>query len=794
MKSADTQVSYGLPKSQSTILEVAIQYIRRGWAVIPIPHGRKTPVIKDWPKLLITEASAHEFFNAQPQNIGVILGTPSLNLIDIDLDCPEAVMLAPHFLPETPAIFGRTSKRRSHYLYESKIEQAKYKAPDGKMLLELRSDGGQTIFPGSVHSGEAVEWASEGIPSPVKPEGIVAAVEKLAACSLLAQVWNTGSRHDLALAVGGGLARAGWARDDAVKFIVCAAEAGGDDEVEDREQAVSDTFEKIDTGHVKGWPSVAEIIGDKAVHRMRQFLGISTKDDAPTDDVPIIQANDRLPGDIADDALNALIAANNPPTLFVRAGKLTRVYEDENGRPIIEMLSDAHLRERLGRVRFVNQGKKGFITVQTPMSVVQDLRARAGWPLPPLEAITESPTLRRDGSILIKPGYDPATRLIYHPAKSFTMPTVPDRPVRADVVDALKMLAEVLWDFPFLDGANFSNALALMLTPIIRPHIDLSPLALIDAPQAGTGKGLLTDVISVIATGRPAAKGSAPRDDVELEKRITALLSEGSTFIVFDDLAHTLRSPVLANALTASEWKGRILGRSEMIAVPQRATWVVTGNNIQLGGDIPRRCFHVRLDAKTSQPYRRDDFKHANLLGHVKEHRAALLAALLTLARSWHCAGCPPSTVKPLGSFEAWTRTIGGILEHAGIPGFLGNANELYEQSDDESVQWEGFLQACLEAFGDAAVTSADVAHRLVSDMSLQNSLPDFLADARASGKGDFKKLLGKALRKRADRQYGDDGLHITRAGDDARKKVARWKFTKTKRKGDELHRKNGNN
>ena len=774
----------GLPNSKKTILYLAREYIERGWAIIPIPHGRKTPVIKDWPKLLITEASAHEFFNGQPQNIGVILGAPSGNLIDIDLDCTEAVTLAPHFLPDTSAIFGRASKVRSHYLYRSEIQQAKYKAPDGKMLLELRSDGGQTIFPGSLHSGEAVEWASEGPPSSVAPEHITQAVGRLAACSLLTRLWNTGSRHDLALAVAGGLARAGWIRDDAIKFIVCAAEAAGDDETEDREQAVSDTFEKFDTGNVKGWPSVAAIIGDVAVQRIREFLGTTAREGNPSEDVPIIQANDRLPGDVADDALCALIAANNPPTLFVRAGKLTRVHEDENGRPIIEILSDAHLRERLGRVRFVNQGKRGSITIQTPMSVVQDLRARAGWPLPPLEAITESPTLSRDGSIQNKPGYDPATRLIYHPAKNFAMPSVADRPLRSDVASALKTLADVLWDFPFLDGANFANALALMLTPIIRPHIDLAPLALIDAPQAGTGKGLLTDVISVIATGRPAAKGSAPRDDVELEKRITALLSDGSTFIVFDDLAHTLRSPVLANALTASEWKGRILGRSEMIAVPQRATWVITGNNIQLGGDIPRRCFHIRLDAKTSQPYRRDDFKHTNLLSYVKEYRGALLASLLTLARSWHCAECPVATVKPLGSFEAWTRTIGGILEHAGIPGFLGNANELYEQSDDESAQWEGFLNVCIEAFGDAAVTSADVACRLVSDMSLQNSLPDFLADARVSGKGDFKKLLGKALRKRADRQYGDDGLYITRAGNDMRQKVAQWKFSKTKRKG----------
>jgi len=35
-----------------------------------------------------------------------------------------------------------------------------------------------------------------------------------------------GKRHDLALAVAGGLVRANWIREQAIKFIVCAAEGG----------------------------------------------------------------------------------------------------------------------------------------------------------------------------------------------------------------------------------------------------------------------------------------------------------------------------------------------------------------------------------------------------------------------------------------------------------------------------------------------------------------------------------------------------------------------------------------
>src|SRR5437660_1674066 len=65
----------------------------------------------------------------------------------------------------------------------------------------------------------------------------------------------------------------------------------------------------------------------------------------------------------------------------------------------------------------------------------------------------------------------------------------------------------------------------LMMTPIIRPAIKRHvPLALIDAPKQGTGKGLLSDVISIIAIGESASILTAPTNDDEWDKRVTALL------------------------------------------------------------------------------------------------------------------------------------------------------------------------------------------------------------------------------------------------------------------------------
>lgn len=66
----------------------------------------------------------------------------------------------------------------------------------------------------------------------------------------------------------------------------------------------------------------------------------------------------------------------------------------------------------------------------------------------------------------------------------------------------------------------------------------------------------------------------------------------------------------------------------------------------------------------------------------MRSNRGRLLSGSLTLARAWFVAGCPKPTSPIIGSFEEWCRIVGGILEFAGISGFLGNLDELYKESD----------------------------------------------------------------------------------------------------------------
>jgi hypothetical protein len=509
--------------------------------------------------------------------------------------------------------------------------------------------------------------------------------------------------------------------------------------------------------------------------RMKVTIGGRDGRDAFT---KIVVNNRQLP-DVTAEAIEALAARNNPPEIFVRAGRLVRVREDENGTPEIQPMDDPHIKGRLARVAdYVRTTEKGETKVIPPDWLVKDVGQLPYWPFPSLEAVVEAPIMRPDGTIFDVPGYDPQTRLYYRPGEGFDVAPIPAAPTTADTRAAIRLLDEAVGEFPYEDEASAANTLALMLTPLVRQAVaGPVPLALIDKPQAGTGGSLLAETIAVIGSGRTAEMLGAPRDEEEWRKQITAKLAAGATMITVDNVEGALYAPSLARALTARTWTDRVLGRSETVTVSQRATWIATGNNIQLRGDLPRRCYWIRLDARESRPWQRENFKHQDLLGWVAKNRGRLVHALLTLARAWFAAGKPKAQNVPrLGSFEAWAETVGGMVAFAGIPNFLGNLAALYDKADAGGAEWEGFLQAWWEEL-DASkpITVADLTKRINDNAALKEALPADLAEAFDKSAGSFSRKLGTALAKRAGTRYGEDGMHIVRAGEFRR--AVRWKL-----------------
>jgi DNA polymerase I-like protein with 3'-5' exonuclease and polymerase domains len=252
---------------------------------VPVPFRSKRPILPDWQDLRPTLADLDRLFPAgTPLNVGVLLGAPSGGLVDADLDIEEAVRAAKFYLSPTGWISGRESRPRSHWWYvvsdPPDKAQTAFKDIDDTMILELRSTGGQTIIWGEYDEGDLIRWQESSAPAEVKIADLLAACHRLAAVALLAKHWPPeGSRDEAAMALTGGLTRAGWSEDEVSRFCRAVAVAAGDEEADMRSGKAATTAKKQQAGKkTTGWPRLGSLLGQhgpKIVSRALEWLGIT---------------------------------------------------------------------------------------------------------------------------------------------------------------------------------------------------------------------------------------------------------------------------------------------------------------------------------------------------------------------------------------------------------------------------------------------------------------------------------------------------------------------------------------
>src|SRR5260370_31002941 len=217
-------------------------------------------------------------------------------------------------------------------------------------------------------------------------------------------------------------------------------------------------------------------------------------------------------------------------------------------------MTEASVRGQLAASLLWEGGERrgGLVPVQPPDAVIKPLLSRSEWNgIPPLRDIIQSPVFTKDGTIITSTGYHAGSRLWYAPTSGLTV-TVPATPSDKIIQRARAyILEELLGEFPFTEQASRAHAVAAILLPFVREVIEgPTPLHAYTAPTAGSGKGLLVELTSIIATGHPALPVSAPREDEEMRKRITSQLRRGTPIIVLDNLIAKLEPASLSAALT----------------------------------------------------------------------------------------------------------------------------------------------------------------------------------------------------------------------------------------------------
>jgi hypothetical protein len=344
-------------------------------------------------------------------------------------------------------------------------------------------------------------------------------------------------------------------------------------------------------------------------------------------------------------------------------------------------------------------------------------------------------------------------------------------------------------EFPFDTQADYAGAVAFLLTLVLRPALKgKTPITLFDKPAPGTGGSLLAEVCARVAIGS-VPMSPVPESEAEWRKMVMSTLLEGRQVKIIDNCEGVLESDALAGVVTADFWSDRQLQVSKTPEVPARTVWAVTGNNLQLGRNIGRRCHRVRVDAKVPNPAKRAKvFKHPKLLEYVVINRGKILAAAMILCRAWHVAGRPPGGNTIIVSFEEWSEVVGGILKFAGINGFLSNWTDTQTQADDDAQEWEAFVEALNKQYGDRPVLCGDIERDVTVSACLREHLPNELSKMvqhRPSNEAilesyhvrpQFKHALGNGLKKRVGMIFPNN-ITIRHAGQNAKTKAKRWTF-----------------
>lgn len=451
--------------------------------------------------------------------------------------------------------------------------------------------------------------------------------------------------------------------------------------------------------------------------------------------------------DIVTELSTALVAINEPPHLFKHGdvvSQFTRGELEAVDRVRMVNVIESHMRP-------VIMKKDGVAPARVEQSAIDLALLRLVDRLPEVEGVVRSPFLRADGSVCAEVGYD-ARSGNYLASTIHT--GVPDSPTPADVQHAVALIDDLIHDFPLKSQADRAHVFALLLTPLVRHLVPLTPLFIMDGNGPGVGKNLLAESCMYVATGDWVQTDPLPTDSEEQRKQITALMSTGRSVALFDE-AHIITGTSLARMITSTTWGDRLLGYSKQVSYPNRITVVALGNNVEVQGDMPRRSILVRLESQLARPYDRQDFRHDNLRDWVEEHRPELVGALLTILVAWHQAGRPKGAAR-LGSFDAWAEIVGGALTYAGVQGFMSNVGEMRQRGAGDEQDMAAHLWELHANFMSAGFTAKQIA-RMLEDDRLDSFPPRMGRDK------NYAQALGHVYRHYSDRWM--DGIRIKQDG-----------------------------
>ena len=372
------------------------------------------------------------------------------------------------------------------------------------------------------------------------------------------------------------------------------------------------------------------------------------------------------------------------------------------------------------------------------------------------------PITRADNQVALLPnGYDKDSKILTTGQAAYA--------TNMTAADAVEFLNGLLKDFPFADeGRSKAVAIAAMLTLFglnLMPPRTLLPVIVFRANCPGVGKGLLAQLATLPVLGYTPT-GVDPKSETEMRKNLLAVAMAGEPVLLLDNVTGKLASSSLESFVTAHTVTGRKLGTSEAVKAAKNTLVLVTGNHVVFNDDMTRRAVVAELTVEGNPAER---VIESRLDEHrILELRPRILAALYALVHAWEQAGKPEAAeINP--NFEAWSRVIGGIVEHAGLGSVTAAMEPGAPDADDADMQT--LVEALYAVRQQAAVTFTELT-TLVAPRGLFARMT--VSDQEQSRQANT--ALGRFLASQNGRVYG--GLRFVIIGSGHARRFAVQRLT----------------
>ena len=497
-------------------------------------------------------------------------------------------------------------------------------------------------------------------------------------------------------------------------------------------------------------------------------------------DKPIIDLSDDCElherESVAFDALAAWNAkgANGMPAFYNRARMAMSVVDGGKDGWLAQAVGRYQMRTALSEAaswQKYDGRRKAAVNVDPPMDYANSALEQAYTRFPSLTHICPHPVLvKGDG------GWALRTERGYKDGVLITRGV--ERGELMDLDSAKALLSDLTHDLPFAGAADYAGWLACAMSAIIKPGVELAPMAVFLKPQRGTGGTLAMGTACAVGAGGKQKMIPPPTGGfVEENKAIFAALIEGRPYLPYENVVNLFGGASLSYALTAPDqtFTQRLLGVSEMRTVHMSSVFAMSSNGVRQTADMMRRSYPIHLARGESRPDNwapAGGWRHPDIVGAAARREYHL--AVVSLIAAWIESGAKDGDCEKIGSFEAWSGVVSGVLENAGIRGFLDGRAKWVGEHDQDQTGWDGIVWHWIDADGGYPIerTAAMLETMLTADGA--PDLPFTLKDGDANKRTRVQQI---------GRRFADNTMRVVRIEDGTS-----WRIVRRVRRGNRAY------